>query len=49
MGSVSIRVATNRTQLLVRQKPFRFAAYDLIIQQADDSADHADYYARPVR
>ena len=44
-GSESIRVATNRTQLLARQRPFRFVAYESTSQHADDSADHADYYA----
>ena len=44
-GSESIRVATNRIQLLARQQPFRFVAYEPTSQHADESADHADYYA----
>lgn len=44
-GTESIRVATNRIQLLARQQPFGFVAYGPISQHSDDSADHADYYA----
>ena len=33
-GSESIRVATNRTQLLARQQPFRFVAYEPTSQPA---------------
>ena len=44
-GPESIRVATNRIQLLARQQPFRFVAYQPASQHAEDSADHADNYA----